>query len=282
MKTGLLMFSTDYAIHPAELARAAEERGFESLLFPEHTHIPTSRRTPWPGGATLPKEYSHTNDLFVALSFAAAATSKLKIGTGICLVVEHDPITLAKQVATLDSLSGGRLLFGIGGGWNREEMENHGTDFTTRWAILTERVAAMKAIWTSDEASFHGRHVDFDPIWSWPKPVQKPHPPILLGSGSARGRQRVVDFCDGWMPIAGRDDVLGGIDDLRARAGDDLDHHLQRADEARGARRVPPAGRRPRSVRAAAAGPRCGAAGDGSPRDPGALARRRRSLLIGA
>src|SRR5690606_28607756 len=123
MKTGLLMFSTDYAIHPAELARAAEERGFESLLFPEHTHIPTSRRTPWPGGATLPKEYSHTNDLFVALSFAAAATSKLKIGTGICLVVEHDPITLAKQVATLDSLSGGRLLFGIGGGWNREEME---------------------------------------------------------------------------------------------------------------------------------------------------------------
>jgi probable F420-dependent oxidoreductase len=218
MEYGVLMFSTDYAIHPAELARAAEDRGFESVLFPEHTHIPASRLSPWPGGATLPKEYSHTNDVFVALSFAAAATSKIKIGTGICLVVEHDPITLAKQVASLDALSGGRLLFGIGGGWNREEMENHGTDFTQRWAILRERVVAMKEIWTRDEASFHGEHVDFDPIWSWPKPLQKPYPPILLGTGSARGRQRVVDYCDGWMPIAGRDDVLAGIADLRARA----------------------------------------------------------------
>jgi len=218
MKYGLLMFSTDYAIHPADLARAAEERGFESLLFPEHTHIPASRSSPWPGGPTLPKEYWHTNDVFVALAIAAAVTSKIKIGTGICLVVEHDPITLAKQVATLDSLSNGRVLFCIGGGWNREEMANHGTDFTQRWGVLRERIAAMKEIWTREEASYHGEHVDFAPLWSWPKPVQKPHPPILLGTGSARGRQRVVDYCDGWMPIAGRDDVLAGIADLRARA----------------------------------------------------------------
>ena len=218
MKYGVMMFSTDYAIHPAELGRAAEERGFESLLFPEHTHIPSSRLSPWPGGPNLPKEYWHTNDVFVALSFAAAATSTIRIGTGICLVIEHDPITLAKQVATLDALSGGRLLFGIGGGWNREEMENHGTEFTQRWDVLRERIAAMKEIWTKDEASYHGEHVSFDAIWSWPKPVQKPHPPILLGSGSARGRQRVVDWCDGWMPIAGRDDVLAGIADLRVRA----------------------------------------------------------------
>jgi probable F420-dependent oxidoreductase len=218
MKYGVTMFSTDYAIHPAELGRVAEERGFESLLFPEHTHIPSSRLSPWPGGPTLPKEYSHTHDVFVALSFAAAATSTIKIGTGICLVVEHDPITLAKQVATLDALSGGRLLFGIGGGWNREEMANHGTEFSERWDVLRERIAAMKQIWTQDEASYRGEHVDFEAIWSWPKPVQQPHPPILLGSGSARGRQRVVDYCDGWMPIAGRDDVLGGIVDLRRRA----------------------------------------------------------------
>jgi probable F420-dependent oxidoreductase len=218
MKYGLLMFSTDYAIPPAELAREAEDRGFESLLFPEHTHIPASRRSPWPGGSTLPKEYSHTNDLFVSLAMAAAVTSRIKLGTGICLVVEHDPITLAKQVATLDTLSNGRLLFGVGGGWNAEEMENHGTDFGRRWTVLRERIEAMKEIWTKEESSYHGEYVDFDPIWSWPKPVQKPHPPILLGTGSARGRQRVVESFDGWMPIAGRDDVIAGIGDLYAKA----------------------------------------------------------------
>jgi probable F420-dependent oxidoreductase len=217
MHFGLLMFSTDYSIHPAELARAAEERGFESLLLPEHTHIPASRRSPWPGGPDLPKDYWHTNDPFVALGMAAAVTTKLKVGTGICLVVERDPITLAKEVATLDSLSNGRVLFGIGGGWNAEEMENHGTNFKRRWSILREKIEAMKAIWTQDEPEYHGEHVNFDKLWSWPKPAQKPHPPILLGSASERGLQRVVDYCDGWLPIPGRVDVTTGIKNLRAR-----------------------------------------------------------------
>ena len=218
MKLGIMQFSTDEAMPPGELAAAVEERGFESLFFPEHTHIPTERRSPWPGGPELPREYLRTNDLFVALAMAAAATTKLKIGTGICLVVEHDPIVLAKQVATLDSLSGGRLIFGIGGGWNAEEMENHGTSFRRRWAILRERIEAMRSIWMNDEAAYHGEYVNFDSIWGWPKPVQKPHPPILLGSGSGSGRQRVVDYCDGWMPIAGRNPIEDGIADLWARA----------------------------------------------------------------
>jgi len=204
MKFGVIMFPTDYAIGPAELARAVEERGFESLFFPEHTHIPTSRRTPWPGGAELPRDYSHTLDPFVALSAAAAVTESLRIGTGICLVVERDPITLAKEVASLDFLSGGRFLFGIGGGWNREEMENHGTDPAQRWKLLRERILAMKAIWTQDEAEFRGRFVNFDSIWSWPKPVQKPHPPIIVGGDGPHTLQRVVEYGDGWMPIPGR------------------------------------------------------------------------------
>jgi len=204
MKFGVTMFPTDYSISPIELASAVEERGFESLFFPEHTHIPTSRRTPWPGGAELPREYSHTLDLFVALAAAATATEHLLIGTGICLVVERDPITLAKEVASLDYICRGRFLFGIGGGWNREEMENHGTNPVQRWKLLRERVLAMKAIWTEDEAQFHGDFVNFDPIWSWPKPVQKPHPPILVGGDGAGTLQRVVEYGDGWMPIVGR------------------------------------------------------------------------------
>jgi probable F420-dependent oxidoreductase len=204
MKFGVTMFPTDYSIRPAELATALEERGFESLFFPEHTHIPTSRRTPWPGGAELPQEYSHTLDLFVALSAAATATQHLIIGTGICLVIERDPITLAKEVASLDFISRGRFLFGIGAGWNQEEMENHGTNPTQRWSLLRERILAMKAIWTQDEAQFHGHFVDFDPIWSWPKPVQKPHPPILVGGDGLHTLQRVAEYGDGWMPIAGR------------------------------------------------------------------------------
>jgi probable F420-dependent oxidoreductase len=204
MKFGVQMFPTDYAIPVTELARACEDLGFESLFFPEHTHIPTSRRTPWPGGAPLPQEYSHTLDPFVACGAAAAVTSTLKVGTGICLVIQRDPITLAKEVASVDFLSGGRFLFGIGGGWNAEEMENHGTRPSVRWKILRERILAMKQIWTSDEAEYHGQFVNFDPIWSWPKPAQRPHPPVLVGGDGPRTLERVVEYGDGWMPIGGR------------------------------------------------------------------------------
>jgi probable F420-dependent oxidoreductase len=204
MLYGVVMFPTDYAIRPDELARAAETRGFESLWFPEHTHIPANRRSPWPGGGELPQEYWHSHDPFVALATAAAVTTRLRLGTGICLVVERDPIVTAKEVASLDFLSGGRVLFGIGGGWNAEEMENHGTAFKTRWRLLRERVLAMKEIWTKDEAEFHGEVVRFDRLWSYPKPVQKPHPPILMGGDGARTFDRVIEFADGWMPIAGR------------------------------------------------------------------------------
>ena len=198
---GAMMFPTDYAIQPVELARAVEERGLDSLFFPEHTHIPTSRRSPWPGGGELPMEYSHTHDLFVALGAAAAVTKRIKLGTGICLVIERDPILLAKEVASLDVISNGRVILGIGGGWNAEEMENHGTDFKRRWQLVRERVLAMRAIWSNEKAEFHGEFVNFDPIWCWPKPVQAGGPPILLGSEAKRAFERVVDYCDGWIPI---------------------------------------------------------------------------------
>ncbi len=201
MKSGIYMFPTDYAINPVELGKSAEAHGFESIFFPEHTHIPSSRKTPFPGGGDLPKEYSHTLDPFVALGAVAAATEKIMLGTGICLVIERDPIVLAKEVASVDFISGGRLLFGIGGGWNREEMKNHGTDPTRRWKILRERIEAMKEIWTKDEAEYHGEFVDFDPIWAWPKPITKPHPPILVGGAGANTLSRVVRYGDGWMPI---------------------------------------------------------------------------------
>jgi probable F420-dependent oxidoreductase len=219
MNLGVFMFATDYAIRIDQLAREAEARGFESLFVPEHTHIPVSRRTPWPGGGPLPEEYWHTHDPFVSLMAAAAATRKLKVGTGICLVIERDTITTAKEVASLDVLSDGRFLFGIGAGWNREEMENHGTDYKTRFGKLREQVLAMKQIWTSDEAAYHGKHVSFDSIWSWPKPAQKPHPPILLGGATPKTRERVVDFCDGWLPIGvDQKSVLDGIADLERLA----------------------------------------------------------------
>jgi probable F420-dependent oxidoreductase len=200
MLYGVAMFPTDYAVQPGVLARMVEERGFESLFFPEHTHIPATRDTPYPPGGELPDEYSHTYDPFVALTAAAAATEKLLVATGICLVVERDPIVTAKEVASIDRLSGGRFLFGVGAGWNREEMENHGTDPHRRFSLMRERVEAMKAIWTQDEASYHGQHVDFDRIWSWPKPVQKPHPPVLVGGNAPKALERVVAFGDEWMP----------------------------------------------------------------------------------
>jgi probable F420-dependent oxidoreductase len=202
MDFGAVMFPTDYAIRPDELARALEQRGFESVWFPEHTHIPASRRSPWPGGPNLPKEYWHSYDPFVALTAAAMTTTRLRLGTGICLVIERDPITTAKEVSTLDRLSGGRFIFGIGGGWNAEEMENHGTDFKKRWRVLRERVLAMKEIWTKEEAEFHGEFVRFDKIWSQPKPLQQPHPPILMGGDGPTTFDRVIEFGDGWMPIS--------------------------------------------------------------------------------
>lgn len=219
MHLGIEMFATDYAIRPEELARACEERGFESLWFPEHTHIPASRRTPFPLGGDLPREYWHTHDLFVALMAAAAVTTTLKVGSGICLAIERDPITMAKEVASVDQLSHGRLLFGIGGGWNAEEMENHGTPFKKRWQILREKIEAMKEIWTKEAAEYHGEFVNFEPIWCYPKPRQTPHPPILLGSHTANGLDRVVRYCDGWIPNArAYKDLPAVVRDLRTRA----------------------------------------------------------------
>jgi probable F420-dependent oxidoreductase len=219
MKLGIEMFATEYAIRPDDLARACEERGFESVWFPEHTHIPASRRTPFPGGGDLPKEYWHTHDLFVAMMAAAAVTKTIKIGSGICLAMERDPITMAKEVASVDQLSNGRLLFGIGGGWNVEEMENHGTSFKKRWKVLRENVEAMKAIWAQEAAEYHGEFVNFSPIWSYPKPLQKPHPPILMGSNTPQGLGRVVQYCDGWLPNARYFQQLPDmVKDLRQRA----------------------------------------------------------------
>src|SRR6266704_4337907 len=218
MKLGVTMFATDYAMRPDEFARACEERGFESVWYPEHTHIPASRRTPYPLGGDLPKDYWHIHDLFVALTAAAAVTKTIKIGSGICLVIERDPIVLAKEVASVDFLSNGRLIFGIGGGWNAEEMENHGTAFKTRWKLLRERVLAMKEIWTKEEAEFHGQFVNFDRIWSHPKPLQKPHPPILMGGDGPTTFDRVIEFCNGWLPLGYRKiDVQQKIADLRRR-----------------------------------------------------------------
>jgi probable F420-dependent oxidoreductase len=197
---GVMMFATDYAVAPGELARMLEERGFASLLFPEHTHIPVSRETPYPTGGDLPQEYWHSYDPFVACMAAAAATERLQVGTGICLVIQRDPITTAKEVASVDRLSGGRFLFGVGAGWNVEEMQNHGTDPRRRFRLLRERVEAMKAIWTQDEAEYHGELVDFDPIWSWPKPVQQPHPPILVGGNGPKAPDRALAYGDEWMP----------------------------------------------------------------------------------
>ncbi len=215
MRFGLTMFPTDYSIQPAQLAREAEARGFESLWFPEHTHIPVKRESPWPGGPELPKMYYDVYEPFVALTAAAAATTTLKVATGVCLVVQRDPFQTAKSVATLDRVSNGRFLFGIGAGWNAEEMRNHGTEFKTRISLMRERVLAMKELWTKSKPEFHGKFVEFAPVMAWPKPVQKPHPPIHVGGAFPRAAARAIEYGDGWMPIYGRDEILEKLPELR-------------------------------------------------------------------
>lgn len=205
MKYAITLFPTDYSATPVEIAQATEERGFESLWFPEHTHQPVHREMPWPGGDTVPKMYYDVLDPFSALSAAAAVTDKLLLGTGICLVVQRDPIQLAKEVATLDVISNGRFLFGIGGGWCGEEIENHGTPFVGRFKLMRERIEAMKEIWTQDEASYKGALVKFDPIFAWPKPVQKPFPPIHVGGSFPGAARRAVRYGNGWFPILARE-----------------------------------------------------------------------------
>ncbi|ANK80436.1 MAG: LLM class F420-dependent oxidoreductase [Rhizobiales bacterium NRL2] len=219
MKFGVMMFPTDYSIAPAALGKAAEERGFESIWLPEHSHIPASRRSPWPGGAELPKMYYDVMDPFVALATVASVTTKLKLCTGICLIVQRDVIQLAKEVATLDQLSGGRVILGIGAGWNAEEMEDHGTPFDRRMKVMREKVEALKAIWTEAKAEYHGEFVNFDEMMTWPKPVQKPHPPILVGGGFPGGAKRAIRYGDGWMPIDGRGwDITETLSEYRQMA----------------------------------------------------------------
>lgn len=223
METGVAMFATHHALDPGSLARIVEERGHESLFFPEHTHIPASRLTPWTGKGDLPREYAETYDLFVAMTAAAGATTKLRIGSGICLVIQRDPIITAKEVASIDVLSGGRVDFGVGAGWNREEMENHGTDPRQRMLVLRERVEAIKAIWTNDEASYSGQTVSFERIWSWPKPAQQPHPPVIVGGAGPTVRDRVLGYGDAWMPNHFSKDILARGRRLTADADRPID-----------------------------------------------------------
>jgi probable F420-dependent oxidoreductase len=258
MQTGVAVFPTHYTMAPGDLARLAEERGHESLFFPEHTHIPAGRETSYPGGGELPAKYAHTYDLFVALTAAAATTTRLRIGSGICLVIERDPIVTAKEVASVDQLSGGRLEFGVGAGWNREEMANHGTDPRHRMAVLQERIEAMKAIWTQDEASYHGSHVNFDRVWSWPKPAQRPYPPVLVGGNGPTVLDRVLAFGDAWFPNYAPNGILERAAELQARADRPIElmvmgipadpKELERYREAgfsRAVRWLPSAGRGP-------------------------------------
>ena len=200
MQFGAMMFPTDYAIDPVRLGQELEARNFDSVFLPEHTHIPTSRQTAFPSGGDLPEEYKHTLDPFVALGAIAATTTRLKLGTGILLVIERDTITTAREVASLDHISNGRFLFGIGAGWNREEMANHGTRFSTRWRLMREQLLAMQEIWTKDEAEFHGEFVNFDPIWQWPKPTQKPFPPIIIGGDGPKAIEALLEYGTGWIP----------------------------------------------------------------------------------
>ena len=220
MDIGVIIFPTDKAIQPVELAKACESRGFESLWFPEHSHIPTSRETPWggrEGAPPLPEEYWRTHDQFVAFAACAAVTEKLRLGTGITLVAQRDPIWLAKEVASLDMISGGRFELGIGYGWCVEEMRNHGLDFKKRRDILREYILFMKEVWTKDEASFDGEYLKFEQSWAWPKPVQRPHPPIVMGGAAGpKTAAHIAEFCDGWMPLGGMYDFDGGWKQITA------------------------------------------------------------------
>jgi probable F420-dependent oxidoreductase len=222
MDFGIGYFPTADAVGPGELAAFVEERGFSSLVFAEHTHIPASRESPYPGGGELPRKYTATLDLFVALTAAALATSRLRVGSGISLVIQRDPIITAKEVASIDVLSGGRFDFGVGAGWNREEMENHGTDPRTRMRLFAERVEAMKALWTEREATFHGEFVNFDRVLMEPKPAQRPHPPVLVGGLGATVIDRVLAFGDAWFPNW-TPDITDRAAELRSRAERPID-----------------------------------------------------------
>jgi probable F420-dependent oxidoreductase len=228
MDVGAAMFFTNYSMGAGELAQALEARGFESMWAPEHSHIPTSRRSPFQGGGDLPKQYYDVMDPFVTLSLAAAVTKTVKLGTGVCLIIQRDPIQTAKLVASLDQVSGGRFLFGVGGGWNAEEMADHGTEFKTRFKLMRERIEAMKEIWTKSKPEYHGDMVDFPPMMTWPKPVQKPHPPVIIGGAFPHAARRALRYGDGWIPNAARaqytdvTDFLPQFRQMAAEAGRDL------------------------------------------------------------
>jgi probable F420-dependent oxidoreductase len=229
MHFGVTIFATDTTLDPISLAKAVEDRGFESLWLPEHSHIPTSRETPWggvEGARPLPEYYSRTFDSFVALAAAAAVTDRIKLATGITLLAQRDPIWAAKEVATLDHLSNGRFILGVGYGWNKEEMASHGVSYTARREVLRENLLTMKALWTEEEAAFTGQHVSLSPSWAWPKPVQRPHPPVILGGAiGPRTVADIVDLCDGWIPL-GRYDLETGTKEIRTaleQAGRDAD-----------------------------------------------------------
>jgi probable F420-dependent oxidoreductase len=224
MKYGVFIFPTDTAIRPDHLAIEVEARGFESLWFPEHSHIPVSRETPWGGqkdAPPLPEHYWRTHDQFVALAYAAAVTTKLRLGTGITLMAQRDPIWTAKEVATLDRLSGGRVIFGVGYGWNKEELRHHGVAYAQRRAVMREKIMVMRALWTEEEARFEGEHLHLEPSWAWPKPVQQPHPPVVMGAAPGPKTIRdIIDYCDGWIPLATRHEVAGQIENVRAAVAD--------------------------------------------------------------
>jgi probable F420-dependent oxidoreductase len=234
---GVALFATDLTSDVRDVARAAEDAGFESLFVAEHTHIPTSRETPYPMGGDLPDEYSRTMDPFVALTAAAAVTERLRLGTGVCLVVERDPIVLAKEVSSLDRISGGRVLFGVGAGWNAEELAHHGVAFADRWKVLDDRVRLMQALWTQDEASYDGEHARLAPSWQWPKPVQ-PHLRVWVGGGGRRAMRQAVDWDGGWMPMPSRTSFtdrlaeLGEIADAAGKPRPPVTLYLVRPDRA--------------------------------------------------